>query len=189
MRVASRRLRSALRDFLPYLRKRGLSSVQKRLRNIADALGEVRDHDVAIMALEELEKEQTGYGQSFRKAIFDLLEGLVNPAATPTQIEMNIQEPDWRPRPRVEDLPGLLRDRMLIGNATIRFFGWMTREEALNLIRRQAERPTNLAAIERLFNDSMSRGTEGAHLEITARRGSAGVKSALAVATLRRNDD
>ena len=56
MRVASRRLRSALRDFMPYLRKRGVGSVQKRLRNIADALGEVRDHDVAIMALAELEK-------------------------------------------------------------------------------------------------------------------------------------
>ena len=57
MRVASRRLRSALRDFVPYLRKRGLTSVQKRLRNIAAALGEVRDHDVAILALEELEKK------------------------------------------------------------------------------------------------------------------------------------
>lgn len=57
MRVASRRLRSALRDFLPYLRKRGLTSVQKRLKNVAGALGEVRDHDVAIMALEELDKK------------------------------------------------------------------------------------------------------------------------------------
>jgi CHAD domain-containing protein len=56
MRVASRRLRSALRDFTPYLRKRGLTAVQKRLRNVAGALGEVRDHDVALLALEELEK-------------------------------------------------------------------------------------------------------------------------------------
>lgn len=56
MRVASRRLRGALRDFMPYLRKRGINSVQKRLRNLAGVLGEVRDHDVAIMALEELEK-------------------------------------------------------------------------------------------------------------------------------------
>jgi CHAD domain-containing protein len=57
MRVASRRLRSALRDFLPYLRKRGLTPVQKRLKNLADTLGEVRDHDVAIIALEALEKK------------------------------------------------------------------------------------------------------------------------------------
>jgi CHAD domain-containing protein len=56
MRVASRRLRSALRDFLPYLRKRSVNSVQKRLKNLAGALGEVRDHDVAIIALEEIEK-------------------------------------------------------------------------------------------------------------------------------------
>ncbi|HEV8428065.1 MAG TPA: CHAD domain-containing protein [Pyrinomonadaceae bacterium] len=55
MRVASRRLRSALRDFMPYLRKRRLASVLKPLRDIADALGEVRDQDVAIMALEKLQ--------------------------------------------------------------------------------------------------------------------------------------
>lgn len=57
MRVASRRLRSALRDFVPYLRKRGLPSVQKRLKNLADTLGDVRDQDVAIIALEQLEKK------------------------------------------------------------------------------------------------------------------------------------
>src|SRR3982750_3899622 len=54
MRVASRRLRSALRDFMPYLRKRPLASVLKQLRGLADALGEVRDQDVAIQALEEI---------------------------------------------------------------------------------------------------------------------------------------
>ena len=55
MRVASRRLRSALRDFTPYLHKRRLSSALKSLRDIADALGEVRDQDVAILALEKLQ--------------------------------------------------------------------------------------------------------------------------------------
>ena len=54
MRVASRRLRSALRDFTPYLRKRPLASSLKQLRSLADALGEVRDDDVAIAALEEM---------------------------------------------------------------------------------------------------------------------------------------
>jgi len=54
MRVASRRLRSALRDFMPYLHKRRLTGGMKQLKNIADALGKVRDHDVAILALEEL---------------------------------------------------------------------------------------------------------------------------------------
>lgn len=55
MRVGSRRLRSALKDFMPYLRKRGLTSVLKQLKNLADALGDVRDQDVAILALDEIE--------------------------------------------------------------------------------------------------------------------------------------
>jgi len=55
MRVASRRLRGALRDFMPSLRKRGFTTVQKRLKNVADALGEVRDQDVALMALEKID--------------------------------------------------------------------------------------------------------------------------------------
>ena len=54
MRVASRRLRSALHDFTPYLKKRGLASSLKQIRQIADALGKVRDQDVAILALEQL---------------------------------------------------------------------------------------------------------------------------------------
>lgn len=57
MRVASRRLRSAMRDFLPYLPKRSFVSAGKRFKSIADALGEVRDQDVAIHALEEIEKK------------------------------------------------------------------------------------------------------------------------------------
>jgi CHAD domain-containing protein len=54
MRVASRRLRSAIRDFSPYLRKRKLRRVKDELKSLADALGLVRDDDVAIMALEKL---------------------------------------------------------------------------------------------------------------------------------------
>lgn len=54
MRVASRRLRSALRDFMPFLRQRKLRRFSKDLKRLADALGAVRDQDVAITALEEL---------------------------------------------------------------------------------------------------------------------------------------
>jgi len=54
MRVASRRLRGALRDFMPYLRKRPLASVLKQLKKLADGLGDVRDQDVAIDALEKM---------------------------------------------------------------------------------------------------------------------------------------
>lgn len=55
MRVASRRLRSALKDFMPYLRERDLTSVLKRVKDLGGALGEVRDQDVAILALEKIE--------------------------------------------------------------------------------------------------------------------------------------
>lgn len=57
MRVASRRLRSALSDFTPYLDRR---IRQKRLKAVAGALGAVRDEDVAIMALEQLAAEAEG---------------------------------------------------------------------------------------------------------------------------------
>jgi len=55
MRVATRRLRSALGDFLPLVKKRPLRRVRKNLKKIADALGAVRDQDVAILALEHLQ--------------------------------------------------------------------------------------------------------------------------------------
>jgi CHAD domain-containing protein len=52
MRVLSRRMRSAVSDFRPYLRKRSLPRL--KLRSIARSLGTVRDEDVALLALEEL---------------------------------------------------------------------------------------------------------------------------------------
>lgn len=54
MRVSTRRLRSALRDFLPLVRRRRLAAWGKDLKKVADALGEVRDLDVKIKALEKL---------------------------------------------------------------------------------------------------------------------------------------
>lgn len=57
MRVASRRLRSAMADLRPYLHKQGLP--RDRLKAIARRLGEVRDHDVALPVLEQI-KAKTG---------------------------------------------------------------------------------------------------------------------------------
>ncbi len=54
MRVASRRLRSALKMFSPFIKKRPLKKVRKEIKEIADALGEVRDRDVAIRTLEKM---------------------------------------------------------------------------------------------------------------------------------------
>ena len=57
MRVATRRLRSALRDFAPLMKRRPLKKVKKDLKRIADALGAARDQDVAIVALETLQEK------------------------------------------------------------------------------------------------------------------------------------
>ena len=54
MRVATRRLRGALRNFQPLLQKHPLRQTKEELKTIARTLGAVRDEDVAIMALEEL---------------------------------------------------------------------------------------------------------------------------------------
>ncbi|HYW70732.1 MAG TPA: CHAD domain-containing protein, partial [Pyrinomonadaceae bacterium] len=57
MRVSSRRLRSAMSDFRPFVHAR-LPRV--KLRRIADALGAVRDLDVALIALDGLSKQAKG---------------------------------------------------------------------------------------------------------------------------------
>jgi len=57
MRVASRRLRGALKDFMPYLPKRLFSGCQEQIRIIAKALGSVRDYDVEIMTLEAIARK------------------------------------------------------------------------------------------------------------------------------------
>ena len=54
MRVSSRRLRGALTDFAPYLGKHSLNNAVRQRNSLADALGEVRDQDVAIIGLEKL---------------------------------------------------------------------------------------------------------------------------------------
>jgi CHAD domain-containing protein len=54
MRVATRRLRSALRDFALFLKRRPVKKAIKDLKRIADALGSARDEDVAIARLEKL---------------------------------------------------------------------------------------------------------------------------------------
>lgn len=57
MRVASRRLRGAIADLKPYLRR---NLPRGRLRAIARSLGAVRDQDVALPALEELRAKAGG---------------------------------------------------------------------------------------------------------------------------------
>ena len=54
MRVASRRLRSALKDLRPFVLKGALKKIEEKITEIADALGAVRDQDVLIEILEKL---------------------------------------------------------------------------------------------------------------------------------------
>lgn len=58
MRVLSRRLRSAVGDLKPYVPKASLPRTE--LRAIANSLGDVRDEDVTLMALEELKSQAEG---------------------------------------------------------------------------------------------------------------------------------
>jgi CHAD domain-containing protein len=60
MRVAARRLRSALRDIGPFLQADPLKEVKKELKIISDALGAVRDRDVAIGSLNKLSDDADG---------------------------------------------------------------------------------------------------------------------------------
>lgn len=75
-RVATRRLRSAIRDFLPLLKKRPLRKVREKFKEIADALGAVRDQDVAILALEHLQSaaEIDQIGEPIKEGIEKMLE-------------------------------------------------------------------------------------------------------------------
>jgi CHAD domain-containing protein len=63
MRVATRRLRSALRDFKPYLEynatKRELKTFGAEIKRLADALGAVRDLDVQLALLEKLKAQES----------------------------------------------------------------------------------------------------------------------------------
>ena len=60
MRVATRRLRAALEVFAPALDRRGGKSALKGVKSLAEALGERRDRDVALEALEALQHETAG---------------------------------------------------------------------------------------------------------------------------------
>lgn len=57
MRVAIRRLRSALRDFSPLLKRRAFTKSRRDLKKLGNALGTARDLDVAIAALTKLKKK------------------------------------------------------------------------------------------------------------------------------------
>ena len=54
MSSAVRRLYLAFRDLKPFIADQCVSNTEVRIRGIADALGEIRYQDMAILALEEI---------------------------------------------------------------------------------------------------------------------------------------
>lgn len=91
MRVASRRLRSALRDFSPVFKKQRLEEFKNDLKFLADTLGTVRDQDVAIASLKKLREKTENKAirseihhliaerRPFRKRSHDELKSILSP--------------------------------------------------------------------------------------------------------------
>lgn len=73
MRVATRRLRAALEVFAPCFPRKRHRRALKRVKKLADALGERRDRDVAIEFLQGLEPEAP---ESDRPGLAALVERL-----------------------------------------------------------------------------------------------------------------
>ncbi len=70
MRVATRRLRAALEVFEPWFPRKRQRKALKKVKALADALGERRDADVEIALLEGLAEEAT---EADRSALRDLI--------------------------------------------------------------------------------------------------------------------
>lgn len=73
MRVALRRLRSALRDFADLCGDKSLKGISRELKHLAAVLGAVRDHDVAMIALSDLTTQTDD--DSIKMGIDSLLDG------------------------------------------------------------------------------------------------------------------
>lgn len=73
MRVATRRLRAALEVFEPCFPRKRHRRALKRVKRLADALGERRDRDVAIEFLERIEAETPAAGRAGLAALVERL--------------------------------------------------------------------------------------------------------------------
>ena len=76
MRVALRRLRSAFRDLSQMIDSKSIRRINSELKKVAATLGDVRDLDVAILALEELFAETKD--DAIKTGIHDLSDELKN---------------------------------------------------------------------------------------------------------------
>jgi CHAD domain-containing protein len=86
MRVATRRLRAALEVFAPCFPRKRRRKALKRVKALADALGERRDRDVAIESLQALLAETPETDRAGAEALIDRMreeQGEANEALRP----------------------------------------------------------------------------------------------------------
>ena len=120
-----------------------------------------------LQQAEQLQALQALGGDAiFRRALTHIVGEL-----TQQPIENSFSEP-IPIRPQTATLPDILRDKLLIGQAVIRYHGLMTVEEGQTL-QSQYETQPDRDAIQRLYNASINRGLQGRELRIRTRRGSA----------------
>lgn len=108
----------------------------------------------------------------FTEAINTLINELIDRSDTlPFDLPVRPQTPGI-PETAENQLPDLIRDRLLIGRVQIRYHGLITVAEGQALQTLFSSRP-NQSAIKRLFNTSINRGLQGSQLQVRTRRGSA----------------
>ena len=73
MRVASRRLRAAMEIFAPCFPRKAFRVALREVKEIADALGERRDRDVAIAALDEIAAAMSSADRAGLELLIDRL--------------------------------------------------------------------------------------------------------------------
>ena len=135
--------------------------------------------DEQIRILQDLTPDEE-YQNSLRRLITAILnapamtEAVNEPLAPPPASQRrSIPRPEANStRPATATLPAILQNKLLIGNAVIRYHGLMTVAEGQTL-RSLYTAPGDRAAIERLFAASTQQGLNGRELRIRARRGSA----------------
>jgi CHAD domain-containing protein len=95
MRVASRRLRAALEIFEPCFPRKEFRLALREVKAIADALGERRDRDVAIVALEKLVSKMAAPDRPGVQFLIERLrqeQAAANEALAPLVAELQLVE-------------------------------------------------------------------------------------------------
>jgi CHAD domain-containing protein len=79
MRVSIRRLQQAMRTFRQYLPAKAVKGIRQELKQIMEPAGELRNHDIAIELVKDLDSDvpqlyerRAGAEESLRRAVAEL---------------------------------------------------------------------------------------------------------------------